>query len=515
MTSRDVPFQSDQALMLPRGPLRSIHGGLIWIYGRSNLPLGIISKEVLETGCEIRPLDGKTASVSPLFNFGVALGSVRSCFPCLFQPLMSREVLILMDLPFTAHCRGDYRHSRAMPRPKGPSVTRPNVTEQILDTPHGVGNPNNSVRSNSTPRNSAFSHREGVGSALNNNAQGSSTPGTDTIGSGVPDNSEPREEEGTVHDSSGATRGSEELDDRDYRDGIDGEDEPSNRSTSDHEHIEQSIRASEMDEGPPVTQASQQLPSIDPQSPNEHDSVHEGSGSPRRSTSQVSEAQATTHSFAHRSETLRRRVNWTHQISQESHPFINVATRGPAFATSFVDADRLGYLNLSTSTLGDFSAWLELADDAQACQDRLLGPISALFMIPFYDTIDFLRIVDDLIDDITELAEDSYNVELHIQKWRRLLDLLSAEFRQMSVTLPEFGAFLCEKGIIDRSQTATADPVGAEIDKARAMVVREIDKTSRRLDMALQSLMNSLSIAASQRSIEEAEGVTKLTELGV
>lgn len=135
-------------------------------------------------------------------------------------------------------------------------------------------------------------------------------------------------------------------------------------------------------------------------------------------------------------------------------------------------------------------------------------------MIPFYDSIDFLELVNEFLDDVIEAAEDSYKVELHIQKWRRLLDLLSTEFRQMAAKVHIFGAFLCTKKSNDQDQATNSDTVGKEIDEARAKIVTDIDKTNQRLDKALQSLMNSLSIAASQRSIAVAEGVSKLTELG-
>lgn len=205
-------------------------------------------------------------------------------------------------------------------------------------------------------------------------------------------------------------------------------------------------------------------------------------------------------------------------LTQGAHPFINVATRGPAFATSVDDADRLGYLALSTTTLGDFSAWLGFADTKHTCKRQALGPISTLFMIPFYDTIDFLEVVNKFLDDVIESAEDSFNVELHIQKWRHLLDLLSTEFRQLAATFPSFGDFVCMKRATDQDSDGDsemiADSVEKEIDRARAKIVTDIERTSQRLDKALQSLMNSLSIAASQRSIAEAEGVSKLTELG-
>ncbi|KAK5059732.1 hypothetical protein LTR84_009615 [Exophiala bonariae] len=196
-------------------------------------------------------------------------------------------------------------------------------------------------------------------------------------------------------------------------------------------------------------------------------------------------------------------------IGRRRLPFQNCASRGPASDYQIFDPCPQGLVAQLSTTLEDLALWLEREAQPSLTKSYALGPMSAVFFIIHCDTMDFLQLVESFIDNVHSLAEDELTLQRNIAIWRRLVNILGAELRALTKSIPPFTAFLCGP-TNDKGKTSDQH----SIKDASENLLEEILRVQKRLDKLFHVLVSSLSIVESRRGIAEAESVTKLTELG-
>ena len=197
----------------------------------------------------------------------------------------------------------------------------------------------------------------------------------------------------------------------------------------------------------------------------------------------------------------------------------NVASRGPTAAFSLVPSTFQKVFTQTTSTLHGLDLWME--DDTTKRHLTLLGlgAVSAIFNIVRSDIEDFLHLYEDTPDTIEQLSLDQRTVEKMLPSWRSLMNLLGNELRYLEARLPSLAAFIA----LDASWSHAAsspttskwpnpsfDIEGTVLPRLLASVRRLQDRTQHSSD----ALVASVSFLQSRRGIDEAQSVTRLTQLG-
>lgn len=190
-------------------------------------------------------------------------------------------------------------------------------------------------------------------------------------------------------------------------------------------------------------------------------------------------------------------------------PFENYASRGPASDYQIFDYCPQGLLTQLSTTLEDLALWLEREAHPTLTQTCTLGPISTVFLVIHCDTKDFLQFVESFVDNVHRLAEDEFSLQRNIAIWRKLNNVLGAELRALTKSIPPFIDYLCGPAS-DKGKASDRHSVRDASEK----LLEEILRIEKRLDKLFHVLVSSLSIIESRRGIAEAESVTKLTELG-
>ena len=186
-------------------------------------------------------------------------------------------------------------------------------------------------------------------------------------------------------------------------------------------------------------------------------------------------------------------------------PFTNIASRGPALDYTTGDSVPIGMLRLLTTTREDLAHWLVREQSPKLTENCSMGPVSSIFVIVHYDTLDFLRSIEDFLDGALAASNDEVSLERNIQLWRKLIHVSAVELGYLSKEIPQFVEYVCRPSGIQDSR---------QIKSISLNLVEEIHRVQKRLDKTFHALVSSMSVVESRRGIAEAESVTKLTELG-
>ncbi|TID15696.1 hypothetical protein E6O75_ATG08024 [Venturia nashicola] len=114
------------------------------------------------------------------------------------------------------------------------------------------------------------------------------------------------------------------------------------------------------------------------------------------------------------------------------------------------------------------------------------------------DITDLITVIDVSLDEIARLSVSMTPTQLHEQAlhWRSVLSRFQYQSRRLPAQLNQFSKFM-----------------EVQDDDCPKSILPEIDAALERVNMAYGSLRAEMSIMGARRSMEEAESVSKLTEL--
>lgn len=143
--------------------------------------------------------------------------------------------------------------------------------------------------------------------------------------------------------------------------------------------------------------------------------------------------------------------------------------------------------------------------------------ISPLYYIIQSDALSLLKLLHTCLDEInTAILEDS-KMEEGLSRWRELLTRSQFELPEFVTSLESLLSFA---RVINGSQTNSPGPDDNVHNMVETSVIDDFDKLKEqvrtmlaRLDTASSSLTQNMALLDSRRSIAEAEGIAKLTEL--
>ena len=171
------------------------------------------------------------------------------------------------------------------------------------------------------------------------------------------------------------------------------------------------------------------------------------------------------------------------------------------------------YLDTETSTAVDLAAWIRPRPLSQRNTIEHSGPLDFLFAIVQKDTLSTLRLMDLALTQIRQDSLDDTLIQQKLTKWRLLLEKFDAELRSLEIALSRFAIFIAplkSSNNDDNEADKTPSPLVAKLLREGEI---EIANLRHRATSSYKSLIANMSIVESKRSIAEAEGVTKLTEL--
>lgn len=134
-------------------------------------------------------------------------------------------------------------------------------------------------------------------------------------------------------------------------------------------------------------------------------------------------------------------------------------------------------------------------------------PHEGLNRIVLHDIDDLTMIIRASLDEIEEQSISLSPVQLpeHATYWRPLLGRYKLELRQLQKSVPDLEKFL-------DSETDLFDPA-TEFKKSITLALNQLTVARDEVEDAHNVLRAQLRIAEARRSIQEAESVTKLTDL--
>ncbi|OCL08993.1 hypothetical protein AOQ84DRAFT_30365 [Glonium stellatum] len=179
-------------------------------------------------------------------------------------------------------------------------------------------------------------------------------------------------------------------------------------------------------------------------------------------------------------------------------PYTPVAPRGPDRNKPSRNHifDILGQLNTARSTREDLIEWIQAGRDCSG-PDAILG----LVQIVHGDILGLLHLMAMILERINlDTMVDSHVVE-RLSHWRALVNRFQIELASMRSTLEPFIDFVYG--------TEAPTPVAFLVSDAN----QRIDKSLIQLEGFQNSLRAEVSVLESKRGINEAESVSKLTEL--
>ncbi len=166
----------------------------------------------------------------------------------------------------------------------------------------------------------------------------------------------------------------------------------------------------------------------------------------------------------------------------------------------------ISYTDSVKDACSDAATWLDcLSRDSalQACTPLVLQLLAAFHMVR-QDTIAFLEHTDRLLDEISTSSMNERTVQDQLSHWRSLLGRFQRELPALDKSIHEFFTFPfeAENGEPPRE-------LAVPLAKLRAKINGTADTCN-----TLQHLLRAeISLLESKRGIEEAESVSRLTEL--
>lgn len=187
-----------------------------------------------------------------------------------------------------------------------------------------------------------------------------------------------------------------------------------------------------------------------------------------------------------------------------------LAPRQPPFARLDSNPATLegvySYANSAEDACSDAAAWLDrLSRDAtlQGCTPLDLQ-LLAVFHVVRLDTVVFLEHIDRVLDQITAGSRDERMMQEQLGYWRTLLGRFQSELPALDKSIRGFFMF--------PYQDLDGEPpqeLMAALSKLQADTTARADKC----ESLQQALRADMSLLESKRGIEEAESVSRLTEL--
>jgi len=190
-------------------------------------------------------------------------------------------------------------------------------------------------------------------------------------------------------------------------------------------------------------------------------------------------------------------------------PFTNrLAPRKPPPAHLDGDPDTLNkvseYMNSTDDSFSEAVAWLDhLSRDATFQGLTALDlQLLAVFFLVRQDTVVFLERIDRILDEISSGSMDERMMQEQLGHWRTLLSRFQNELPALDKSIRVFFAFPYQDG----------EPP-SQLSAALATLRADIKTTAGKCETLQQSLRAEMSLVESKRGIEEAESVSRLTEL--
>ncbi|KAK3368277.1 hypothetical protein B0H63DRAFT_74249 [Podospora didyma] len=213
------------------------------------------------------------------------------------------------------------------------------------------------------------------------------------------------------------------------------------------------------------------------------------------------------------------------QVHQESKwvnfvPFSKrLAPRGPPPAQEFDHAPAAldavsAYANSTSDALSDAAAWVRHLTGESAFKDNGSSAVDlllfAVFQVVRRDTIALLGHVGDVLDQISSGSMDERMMQEQLEHWRAVLSRLQRELPVLEKSMGDFFMF----PYYAESKHGEASPPPPPLLNA---ALRELQADTAAMTVRCQKVQESLraemSLLESKRGIQEAESVSRLTEL--
>ncbi|KAH6843494.1 hypothetical protein B0I37DRAFT_218904 [Chaetomium sp. MPI-CAGE-AT-0009] len=166
----------------------------------------------------------------------------------------------------------------------------------------------------------------------------------------------------------------------------------------------------------------------------------------------------------------------------------------------------LVYSHRTEDACSDVEAWLQVLarDPALGGCKALDLPLLAVFKLVRQDTVIFLEHVDRVLDQISAGSTDETLVQEQLGHWRALLGRFQSQLPALERSIRRFFAF---------PYTSDDREPPLELATALATVEVELTRTTAKCEETQRALRAEMSLLESKRGIEEAESVSRLTEL--
>lgn len=176
---------------------------------------------------------------------------------------------------------------------------------------------------------------------------------------------------------------------------------------------------------------------------------------------------------------------------------------------------------LKTQLYDTKSAKAEFCDRLFTVRDLsgfvLLQP---LFEIIRRDVINMLKLLQNSLDQINLDILDDVKMEESLSLWRGLITRAQFELPDLQRSLTSFINFMPNIRVTTKTSSISIPAPGLieehsndEMVTESKVLMDQIDKMLRRLDTASSSITQNMALLDSRRSIAEAEGIAKITEL--
>ena len=153
------------------------------------------------------------------------------------------------------------------------------------------------------------------------------------------------------------------------------------------------------------------------------------------------------------------------------------------------------------STHDDLHAWIKhLAGQGD---DPQIGPCVALLHIVSLDTQELFRLMAAALDDVGVSSMNDHLLQERLLDWQTLINKILTELPLITSSIEGFIRYNFEGG-----------PVPAQVQEIVDRLQRGTDKLVAKTEKCHMSLRADVAILESKRQIAEAEGVSRLTELG-
>lgn len=168
--------------------------------------------------------------------------------------------------------------------------------------------------------------------------------------------------------------------------------------------------------------------------------------------------------------------------------------------------DFAGYAHSAEDACSDVEAWLQvLARDPALGGCTILDlQLLAVFNLVRQDTVVFLEHVDHVLDQISAGSMDETVVQEQLGHWRALLGRFQSQLPTLNKSIREFFTF---------PYTSDDRVPPPQLAAALTAVEAGLARTVARCEETQQALRAEMSLLESKRGIEEAESVSRLTEL--